>query len=273
MITLEKLTKLIKQGEGLKLEFKKKDILSNITKLAREMVAFANTEGGRILIGINDEGNIEGMKGKEGHEAFLMNIARDKCSPPISPSFEIVETYKGDVYIVTILKFEHYPHALKTRSGRVYFVRVGSTVREPSSSKLQTLFIRSIVKTLSQKLIDLLKREVSDNLKLAKEFKQATSKPKLEVPNKFFQRDTWNLILVLQGEDIFRNNDAQNLCKNCYWRINQMNDLLQLRMEKGEDFRITVGKKSTRVDERILGVLPFLFKKLDQLDRRLNHIP
>lgn len=243
MITLKKLTKLTKQGEGRKLEFKKKDILSNTTKLAREMVAFANTEGGRILIGIDDEGNIEGMKGKEAHEAFLINIAREKCSPPISPLFEMVETDKGDVYIVSVPKFEHYPHALKTRSGRVYLVRVGSTVREPSSSELQALFIRSVVKTLSQELIDLLKKEVSDNLKLAKKFKQAIGKPKLQVPNKFFQRDVWDLILVLQEENIFRHSDVQNLCKNCYWRINQTNDLLQLRTEKGGDFEITVRKK------------------------------
>ena len=47
---------LIKEGEGYKIEFK--ESLSNIDK---EMVAFANSSGGRILLGVTDDGQIKGI--------------------------------------------------------------------------------------------------------------------------------------------------------------------------------------------------------------------
>jgi len=104
------------------------------------MVAFANSNGGRILIGICDDGSKEGMSAKTEHERHIMNIARDKCAPPIVPSFSVINTPEGDIYVVKILRFKKHPHAVKTREGNVHFIRVGSTVREADPSELALLF-------------------------------------------------------------------------------------------------------------------------------------
>jgi len=53
-MTLAQLQLLLKEGEGLSLEFKK----SFSTKIDRDMVAFANTNGGLILLGVNDSGKV-----------------------------------------------------------------------------------------------------------------------------------------------------------------------------------------------------------------------
>jgi hypothetical protein len=131
---------LIAEGESQTTDFKKSDILSNATKLATLMAAFANSTGGRILIGVCDDGTLEGMTAKKEHENHIMNIARDRCDPPLTPKFSVVKKTKGDIYVVKILRYRTFPHAVITREGRVYFIRVGTTVREVTPSELALLF-------------------------------------------------------------------------------------------------------------------------------------
>ncbi len=131
---------IITVGESQTVEFKKSDILSDPVGLAREMVAFSNSLGGRILIGICDDGTVEGMKAKKEHELFVMNIARDRCDPPLTPSFSTINKPEGDIYELKVTRFRTFPHAAKTESGKVYYIRVGTTVREATSIELALLF-------------------------------------------------------------------------------------------------------------------------------------
>jgi predicted HTH transcriptional regulator len=77
---LLQLKRLTCQSEGLHLEFKKR--ATHPEKIVREMIAFANTHGGTILIGVDDDGNISGLKYPEeewmGVAALVSN-----CKPPI----------------------------------------------------------------------------------------------------------------------------------------------------------------------------------------------
>lgn len=130
----------ITKGENQKVEFKKSDILRNNVELAKQMTAFANTNGGTILIGVCDDGTIEGMRAKKEHENHIMNIARDLCDPPLAPQFFIIPRPEGDIYRIEIPRYQKFPHSAKTRDGRVYFIRVGSTVRETTPHELAILF-------------------------------------------------------------------------------------------------------------------------------------
>jgi hypothetical protein len=131
-INLSEILKIIGQGEGELVEFKDSRILADPFKLARSMSALSNQKGGFILIGVKDDGTIEGLKFQKEHEERIMNIASEKCSPPVRPRFESVSIpEKGDVYVIQISKRENEPyHGVKTRDGLVYFTRVGSTIRE-----------------------------------------------------------------------------------------------------------------------------------------------
>jgi predicted HTH transcriptional regulator len=62
------LRKLILQGEGATLDFKK-TITSN-EKIAKSLVAFANNKGGKLLIGVADDGTIKGVK-SEDEERYI----------------------------------------------------------------------------------------------------------------------------------------------------------------------------------------------------------
>jgi uncharacterized membrane protein len=96
------------------------------------MSALQNAKGGLILVGVRDDGTIEGLRFQKQHEEYIMNIASENCAPPIRPYFEKVTIpNQGDVYVIRMNGRINEPfHGVKTRDGLVYFVRVGSTIRE-----------------------------------------------------------------------------------------------------------------------------------------------
>lgn len=75
------LKKLVAQGESASLEFKRK--ASYPDKIVREMIAFANTKGGTLLVGISDDGELAGLKHPEG-ESYVIQQSLRKCSPGLS---------------------------------------------------------------------------------------------------------------------------------------------------------------------------------------------
>lgn len=79
---LNRIYRLIEQGEGEMLDFKKE--ISSVHRIARTIVSFANHFGGTLLIGVNDNGTISGIKAEE--EKFMLEEAAGTCC---SPSVEL----------------------------------------------------------------------------------------------------------------------------------------------------------------------------------------
>ena len=77
---LAELRKLALQGEGIQLEFKRR--ATHPEKIVREMIAFANTHGGTVLIGVDDDGSIPGLKYPE-EEWIGIHDALNRCRPNI----------------------------------------------------------------------------------------------------------------------------------------------------------------------------------------------
>jgi len=72
---------LISEGEHLKQDFKFE--ITDSRKIARTLAAFANTEGGRLLIGVKDNGNISGISSDEEYH-MIEAAAQMYCRPEIS---------------------------------------------------------------------------------------------------------------------------------------------------------------------------------------------
>jgi len=87
-----RLQKLVAQGEGSQLEFKRK--ASYPEKIVREMIAFANTNGGTVLIGVDDDGTIAGLKHPDG-EAHVINKALTRCRPALNVQESFIATGNG----------------------------------------------------------------------------------------------------------------------------------------------------------------------------------
>ncbi|NTU73561.1 ATP-binding protein, partial [Candidatus Roizmanbacteria bacterium] len=69
---------LLQEGEGVMLEYKEGISAS----FARELVAFTNTAGGRILLGVRDNGSVKGIADTNVLRARIQDIARN-CDPPV----------------------------------------------------------------------------------------------------------------------------------------------------------------------------------------------
>jgi len=100
--------KLILQGEGTTLDFKK--TITNNEKIAKSLVAFANNRGGQLLIGVADDGTIKGVKSEEEEKYMILKSAHYFCKPAIEPEFEEVYVESKLVLVATIPRSDTKPH-------------------------------------------------------------------------------------------------------------------------------------------------------------------
>jgi predicted HTH transcriptional regulator len=113
---LRELKKLVAQGEGLHLEFKRK--AAHPDKLVREMIAFANTQGGSLLIGVSDDKSIPGIKYPE-EEILVVKQAIEKfCRPQLSFQERVIPLADGKFVVELIIpKGEKRPYFFKLSPG------------------------------------------------------------------------------------------------------------------------------------------------------------
>jgi ATP-dependent DNA helicase RecG len=125
---------LVASGEDSYTEFKDNRVDNDA--LAKEMCAFANADGGRILIGVGDDGGLHNADGWSDDER-VMNIARTLLDPPIVPTYQRVQWDEDTaIVIVTVDPGSEKPYALSQGERRRYFMRVGSTSREATREEL-----------------------------------------------------------------------------------------------------------------------------------------
>jgi ATP-dependent DNA helicase RecG len=124
MTTREQLLEWIAGGEDSFTEFKRD--VSQRSDFAGEMIAFANSEGGQILVGVEDDGTIVGVAEPRRVEEAILNIARQNCNPSLLPLIDRVEINGAIVLSVTVPRRLGVPY--ENNSGQCY-IRAGSTKR------------------------------------------------------------------------------------------------------------------------------------------------
>jgi ATP-dependent DNA helicase RecG len=123
MIQFE-LLEIIAGGEDSYTEFKRD--ISQRSDFAGELVAFANSDGGQIFVGVADDGSILGITNPQQMEEAIINIARNNCVPPITPMIDRVDIDGRIVLVVQTPRRIGAPH--ENNSGQCY-IRVGSSKR------------------------------------------------------------------------------------------------------------------------------------------------
>jgi predicted HTH transcriptional regulator len=155
------LKKLVQQGEHASLEFKRK--AANPDKIVREMIAFANSQGGILLVGIGDDKTIHGLKYPDG-ESHVIKKALENCSPLLVYHESFIEISKS----LTVIQYEippslHKPHVQIIDNTRAAYIRVNDQsikaskeVREilkrSNANRDIKIFIREHEQTLFQYL-------------------------------------------------------------------------------------------------------------------------
>ncbi len=136
------LKKMVSKGEGRQLEFKRK--VDHPFKILKEIVAFANTNGGQLLIGVDDDLSIPGLKLAEGERFTLEKHIELHCKPEIDYAVEKVKINEHrTVLVFHIAKGKEKPYACRAESDSDVFKVF---VRHADKSIQASKEVRSLLK-------------------------------------------------------------------------------------------------------------------------------
>ena len=134
LTTRTELMRLVRGGEDTYLELKVK--LSNPERITQGIVALANTGGGTIVFGVNDQLRVEGIDHPEEVQEELVRICREEIVPPLIPFIDRLAFDNGRRIVALEVQGKRRPY--RTRDGR-FFIRVGDQKRETSPEELSAL--------------------------------------------------------------------------------------------------------------------------------------
>jgi len=123
------------KGEDLHTEFK--EFLIDNENIAKSIVCFANTDGGQIIVGVNKNGDIVGVKDLDILIRRIDDIAHNRCEPPITVIPETLSIDNKTVLVINIPKGDQRPY--RTSSG-LYYIRSANHCRQASREELLRLF-------------------------------------------------------------------------------------------------------------------------------------
>jgi ATP-dependent DNA helicase RecG len=134
-VDITELRERILRWENLHTDFKER--ISSPDELAKDLVCFANTDGGQLIIGVAKDRAIKGVDDPDSVNRDVDNVAFNNCEPPITVVQEVLDDNGRKVVVVNIPKGDRRPY--RTNKGR-YYVRTSSGCRDASREELLRLF-------------------------------------------------------------------------------------------------------------------------------------
>ena len=129
---------LLSQPEGKTLEFKRD--LSSPKPLLKTLVAFANTAGGRLIVGVEDDHRVVGVPNPLDDEERLCNLIADGISPRLVPNVEMTTVEGKTLLVVDVFVSGLRPHWLKAEGPEQgVYVRLGSSSRQADPALIEEL--------------------------------------------------------------------------------------------------------------------------------------
>ncbi len=124
---IDRIKLFIREGEGLTLEFKERFT----PHIDEDLVAFANTRGGTLLLGVRDDGAISGERLTNDLKGRINSLARN-CQPPIAVEMSQV----GDVVAINVPEGHEKPYSCRVG----YFRRLNGTTQKMSHQEIRIMF-------------------------------------------------------------------------------------------------------------------------------------
>lgn len=129
---------IVAAGEGAKIEFKRDDIRAD--RLAREIVSFANMNGGRILFGVEDDGAISGIRRANLQEWLMDTVIGVFVTPRFVPDYEEVAVAGGKVAVLSVPVGSAKPYAVQRGNRQDCYLRCGNICRHATREQMLCLF-------------------------------------------------------------------------------------------------------------------------------------
>jgi ATP-dependent DNA helicase RecG len=143
-MTHAELAELIRNGESSGVEFQRDDIRPE--KLAEEMTALLNLEGGHVLLGVDDDGTVSGLKrDPKKAEEWVMEVARTHVRPATIPYWEVLPWEGGKFVGIISLPADSPDKPYKAKRGSAWMsqMRVGTTTRDATDEEELRLYQQS----------------------------------------------------------------------------------------------------------------------------------
>ncbi|EMS33311.1 hypothetical protein C943_00589 [Mariniradius saccharolyticus AK6] len=207
-MTLQDIHKLAKEGEGLRLEFKKKAMFPE--KIVRELIALANTEGGCLLVGVDDDGTVSGQRFIEEEVFVIKNAIADLIRPTLDYEVEIFKlSEKKGVAVFQIPKSPSRPHYILDGERKRAYVRSGEKSLQASREMWEILkksrVPKDIVFTYGEKETVLMKALAQKGQITLGEFQQLAKLPRFLASKTLIRLVLANVLQVMpmEKEDIY----------------------------------------------------------------------
>ena len=138
------MAEMIQQGENSGVEFKRDDVTP--ARLAKEMAALLNLEGGYILLGVEKDGSVSGLtREHEQAEEWVMEVSRTHLRPAAIPFWETLDWSAGKTVGIISLPADAPDKPYKCRRGSAWVtqIRVGTTSRDATDEEEARLYMQS----------------------------------------------------------------------------------------------------------------------------------
>ena len=131
---------IIAGGENAKIEFKRDDRNLRPEHLAREIAAFANMNGGVIVLGVEDDGTVSGVT-RRNLQAWLMDTVIGRyIDPQLVPDYDEFVLDEKQIAVVTVPAGSAKPYAVRQQERTDYYIRLGDTVQRAGREQMARLF-------------------------------------------------------------------------------------------------------------------------------------
>lgn len=132
------LLQIIANGENSGVEFKRDDV--HPEQLAKELVALANFDGGRLLLGVEDDGSVSGLTRSDTERWLMDTVFGRYIHPQILPFYEEVLVDEVRVAVVTLRAGTSKPYVVRHGDREDIYVRVGSLSKLATREQQARLF-------------------------------------------------------------------------------------------------------------------------------------
>ena len=150
MLNIDNIQSLIDSGEGYNVEFKVR-VPSKVRELTEEICAFANADGGYLLIGVDDNGNPVGMPNIDSMQLKIADRIKNNILPSTLGLFDIVTEEIDKVSVVKILISSglEKPYYIKKQvmSPNGCLTRVGTSSQPMSTARSDEFYRKQIHNT------------------------------------------------------------------------------------------------------------------------------
>ncbi|MBU0559478.1 MAG: putative DNA binding domain-containing protein [Bacteroidetes bacterium] len=107
----KELLRLIEAGENSRIEFKQR--FSDFHKIAKEIIAFANSQGGYVIFGIDDDRSIYGVMSEKSEAELFEQTVREYCQPAPNYKLHFVGLFDKEIVVAEILESKNKPHRIQ----------------------------------------------------------------------------------------------------------------------------------------------------------------